>query len=292
MNGFLEYNMEIFINEVSLEGQYLTEAEFKDAVKIFKSIFDLLHQKIKEKTVYKENSNLFINYDAIRGSNFQQSLNKLKDKSFKIAFKNIVFNKLNPKEWRQEQVHSPDDFFDYLTPEDCRDVKDTSLAEVAERQLQNSHITYLVINFTNSSFRVVHPDIKECCLISIIKNNNETQPIDLDGIDHQLALDYWLESKLKLSQVEYDQSSAVPPRDEQTILRNSQRFQKTTNRYDGRAVYSEIATGRYWYVDNLHSGKAAHLEVFDKTGQLHLGEADLQGNIDESRCDNDKTLKI
>ncbi|NES24400.1 MAG: hypothetical protein F6K41_37210 [Symploca sp. SIO3E6] len=125
-----------------------------------------------------------------------------------------------------------------------------------------------------------------------MKNNNETQAIDLDGIDHQAALEHWLESKLKLSQVEYDQSSAVPPRDEQTILRDSRRFQKTTNRYDGRAVYCEISTGRYWYVDNLHSGKAAHLEVFDKTGQQHLGEADLQGKIDESRCDQDKTLKI
>ncbi|NET59904.1 MAG: hypothetical protein F6K47_28270 [Symploca sp. SIO2E6] len=125
-----------------------------------------------------------------------------------------------------------------------------------------------------------------------MKNNNETQPIDLDSIDHQVALEHWLESKLKLSKIEYDQYSAVPPRDEQTILRDSQRFNKTTKRYDGRVVYCEIATGRYWYVDNLHSGKAAHLEVFDKTGKQHLGEADLQGTIDESKCDHDKTLNI
>lgn len=93
--------MEIFINEVSLEGQYLTDAEFKDAVISFKSIFDLLNKKIKQKVIYKEDSNLFVNYDAIRGSNFQQNLNQIKDKSLKLAFKNIVFNKLNPKEWRK-----------------------------------------------------------------------------------------------------------------------------------------------------------------------------------------------
>ncbi|WP_232231722.1 hypothetical protein [Coleofasciculus chthonoplastes] len=292
MNGFLDYKMEIFINEVSLEGQYLTDAEFKDAVIIFKSIFDLLNKKTKQKIIYKEDSNLFVNYDAIKGSNFQQSLNQIKDKSLKLAFKNIVFNKLNAKEWRKEQVHSLNDYFDYFTPQSCRDVRNTSLAEVAERQFQNSYITYLVINFTNSSFIIAHPDISKCCLISIIKNNDETQSIDLDSLDNQAALENWLEKKLKLSKIEYDESSTVPPQDEQTILRDTKRFKRTRIRYDERVVYCEISTGKYWYVDNLHYGKAAHLEVFDKTGQRHLGEADLQGEIDESKSDSEKTINI
>jgi len=284
--------MEIFINEVSLEGQYLTDTEFKEAVQIFKSIFDLLNKKLKDKQIYKEDSYLFVNYEAIKGSNFQQSLNRIKDKSLKTAFINIVFNKLNAKEWRKEQAHSPNDFFDYFTPEYCRNVNNTSLAEVAERQSQNSNITYLLINFMNSSFRIAHPGINECCLISIVKNNDETKLIHIDGLDNQAAIENWLEEKLELSQIEYDVSATIPPNDEQTILRDTKRFQKTSLRYDGRVIYYEVATGRHWYVDNLHYGKAAHLEVFDKTGQQHLGEANLQGQIDESKRDNDKTINI
>ncbi|MEQ8536229.1 MAG: hypothetical protein RIB93_01990 [Coleofasciculus sp. D1-CHI-01] len=163
---------------------------------------------------------------------------------------------------------------------------------MAERQFQNNHITYLVINFTKSSFIIAHPDINKCCLISIIKNNDETQSIDLDSLDNQASLENWLEKKLKLSKIEYDEFSTVPPQDEQTILRDAQKFKKTKIRYDERVVYCEISTGKYWYVDNLHYGKAAHLEVFDKTGHRHLGEADLQGEIDESKSDSDKTLRI
>jgi len=53
--------MEIFINEVSLEGQYLNDADFKEAVIVFKAIFDLINEKIKDKQIYKEDSKFFIN---------------------------------------------------------------------------------------------------------------------------------------------------------------------------------------------------------------------------------------
>ncbi len=160
--------MEIFINEVSLEGQYLNDAEFKEAVIVFKAIFDLINEKIKDKQIYKEDSKFFVNYEAVKGSNFNQSLNQIKDKSLKLAFMNVCFNKLNPKEWRKEQVHSSTDLFDCLmSNEQYKTVNDTSLAEVAERKLQNTHSKYLLINFINSSFKLVHPHITNCCLITI-----------------------------------------------------------------------------------------------------------------------------
>ena len=135
--------MEIFINELSLEGQFLTDIEFKESIKIFNSIFELINQNIKNKKTYKEDSNIYANYEAIKGSSFNASLNKLKDKSLKTAFINIVFNKSNPKEWRKERLHSTDDLFDYLTIEnDFENVCDTSLAEVAERKLQNNNQQY------------------------------------------------------------------------------------------------------------------------------------------------------
>lgn len=284
--------MEIFINEVSLEGQFLTEAEFRESIKIFNSIFELINQKIKDKKTYKDDSNIYVNYEAIKGSNFKASLNQLKDKSLKRAFVNIVFNKSAPKEWRKERLHSLDDFFDYLTIDNqYKDVCDTSLAEVAERKLQNDKQQYLVINFVKSSFNIEHPNIYKCCLITIIKNNNEEKQIPIDGIDSLLALENWLEDKLSLSKLEYSSDTNVPPKDEQTILRDRERFQKTSYRFQERIIYCESNTGKYWYIDNLHYGKAAHLEVFDNKG-FHLGEADLQGNIDTTKKDKDKTINL
>jgi len=232
--------MEIFINEVSLEGQYTSELEFVSAIKDFIEIFKLLNRKINNKQVYKEDSKLFVNYNAIRESNFSASLNIIKDKSLKQAFVEIVFNKQNPKEWRREQLHSSDDLFDYLNNEISKNVTDTSLAEVSERFLRNKDSIYLVINFKSSAFNLLHPDIKECCIIPIIKNNDETQPIKLDGIDSHSALQNWLEVKLSLSRIEYDYLSRYPPKDQQTILRDTQRFQKTQNLYDGRSIFREI----------------------------------------------------
>jgi hypothetical protein len=285
--------MEIFINEVSLEGQYLNEAEFRDAVKTFTAIFLLINEKIQKKKLYKGESAIFIKYKAIRGFNFHTSLNLLKDKSLKTAFINIVFNKSNPQEWCTEQLHSSEDLFDCLISDDnCKNVNDTSLAEVTERKLQNPDSEYLLINFANSSFRIAHPNIKNNCLITIIKNNDEINLICLDGIDSKLALEFWLEHKLNLSQLEYSFDSTKSPTDKQTILRDTTRFKKTANKCQGRVIYLESNTERYWYVDNLHYGQASHLEVFDKTGKNHLGEADLEGNINYAKSSSKKTIDV
>jgi hypothetical protein len=83
--------------------------------------------------------------------------------------------------------------------------------------------------------------------------------------------------------------SKHPPKDQQTILRDTQRFKKTQNIYDGRSIYREILHDRYWYVDNLHFGQASHIEVFNAQGN-HIGESDLEGNIDETKKDSNKRL--
>ena len=283
--------MEIFINEVSLEGQYTSELEFVSAIKDFIEIFKLVNKKLNNKQVYKENSKLFVNYNAIRESNFTASLNIIKDKSLKQAFVEIVFNKQNPKEWREEQLHSSDDLFDYLNNEISKNVTDTSLAEVSERSLRHKDSIYLVVNFKNSTFNFAHPDIQECCIIPIIKNNDEAQPIKLDGIDSQSALQNWIEKKLNLSRIEYDLSSKDPPLDRQTVLIDSQRFEYTQriHKPSGRKIYREILSGRYWYIDNLHFGQKSHIEVFDPTGKKHIGEADLiRGEVDQTKADPDK----
>ena len=79
------------------------------------------------------------------------------------------------------------------------------------------------------------------------------------------------------------------PMDNETIL-GSGTFQKTKMRVKGAVVYKK--GNRYYYRDTFHTGKSAHLEVFDKSGN-HLGEADPKtGELRPGTADSSKKLNI
>lgn len=273
--------IEIFINELSLEGQYQTGEEFEQSILIFNNLIQDIKEKIKNNPTFYLDQEKIMLYFAIKKDQFAKSLNNLRDKNIKTVFVNTIYNKNNPKDWRKEQKHSLQDEFKYFQ----RDVTDTSLAEVAERKLQNKNSIYLVINFQNSSFKESHADIQACCLISVVKNS--TFSIEIDGLDNQKGLHHWISLKLPF----YSNNSIYTPRDNQTILDDKKRFRKTSNIFQGRNIYAELTTRTYWYIDNLHTGKASHFEVFDKHGK-HIGEANLNGDIDISKRDPNKKLKI
>lgn len=71
----------------------------------------------------------------------------------------------------------------------------------------------------------------------------------------------------------------------QFSLEDPKRFTKTNLQMQGVSVYQENDTKYYWYLDNFHK---THYEVFDSNGKKHLGEADLDGNIDKSKKDKNK----
>lgn len=72
-------------------------------------------------------------------------------------------------------------------------------------------------------------------------------------------------------------------------LEDSRRFTRTNVVEQGALVYRENSTGYYWYRDNLHK---THYEVFDASGRHHLGEADLDGNLDRKKKDRNKRIDI
>lgn len=259
--------MQIFINEQSLQGQYPTHAEFEQAVLTFMAIFSLISEKIRQNQLYKDS--LFLSRQAIKNEAFQASFNQIRNKNLKDAFRGIIFNKLNPRDWRTEQVHNPNDVFTYN--QDV--VTDTSLAELAERHLQNEILLSFLVNFSQSQFA-------NLTQLEIVKNKMD--PISLDCVESKTGLEVWLETHFHLSSIEYDIISKDPPTDRQTILGDTTRFKPTTYFPQGRRAYQEIKTGYYWYVDNSHYGSEAHLEVFNRNHE-HIGIADLQGNIDETK---------
>lgn len=75
---------------------------------------------------------------------------------------------------------------------------------------------------------------------------------------------------------------------EEFSLKNNPRFSKTTFEEQGVMVYLEKITGYYWYLDNLHKN---HYEVFDANGK-HIGEADMNGNINTTKKDKNKQIKL
>lgn len=243
--------MEIFINELSLEGQFYSEADFLQAVKEFVRIFSLISER--RINAYR-NELVFLNKELIRNENFQASFEKIKDKGFKEAFKSIIFNKTNPRDWKPEQIHSADDIFECKLLQNSF-VTDTSLAEIAERNLQNGMIRRLLVNFLNSSF-------SQSQIVCVFKN--EIQQIDIEGIDNKPDFENWL----GVTQTIADQ-----------FLRNPTKFRRTDRHYQGKPIFCEIETAYYWYLDNFHKNE---FEVFNSRGE-HLGVANLQGVIDYSQ---------
>lgn len=90
--------MEIFINELSLQEQYFSDADFAEAVIVFTAIFALINMRVKSAQMYK--SELFLDYKAIRGEVFQSSFQRIRNREYKELFQRIVFNKFNPRDWQ------------------------------------------------------------------------------------------------------------------------------------------------------------------------------------------------
>ncbi len=274
--------MQIFLNELSLTGQFYDQDNFVEAVKEFESIFYLISQKVEELQVYQ--SPLLLNREAIRKSPFISAMEHIEDKSLKQRFIRLVFNRLNAIDWSSERQHSCDDNFICEITND--EVVNTTLAETAERIEKDKVSNKLVINFIGSKY-------SGSKFIPIIKNKETTRPIDLDCIEKKVELGQWLENELRLSEIEFDFSFAHPPTDRQTTLGDSKRFQPTSllSPHGKRRIYWEKENNRYWYVDNFHGGVGSHLEVFDRHGR-HIGEATLDGSLDEEKVDNRKTIKL
>ncbi len=264
--------MEIFINEHSLHGQYYEKIEFEKSLMILESIFYFINEKVKpeNKQIFGDIS-VFIDYEAIRGSNFFAAF-KNSNPQIQKKFRESVFIRSRAEHWISGQVHSHEDKFLYVSPKkDIYDVSKTSIAEVTERTLQNPNNNYLLVNFINSIFCVEnfqHPDIRECFSIPIVKNNSEEFPVKLDSFDNKSAIENWLREKQILKDPELED-----------CLKDATRFEKTSIICQGRSVYREISTQYLWYLDNFHRN---HFEIFDPTGKHHIRYGYLDGTSRES----------
>jgi hypothetical protein len=175
--------MEIFINEESLHGQYKDLREFTEALKKFIGIFSYINEQKRKLEVYKLDTNVFLSKNAILNDAFQKSLEAI-NPQLKNAFTQIIFARLNPKDWKPNQIHSSEDTYHY---KDLIAAQNTSIAEITERLLQDENTPRVLINFTNSNF-------ENELYLAVFKNDIDQLklPINVAMVDSKEMFEKWI----------------------------------------------------------------------------------------------------
>jgi hypothetical protein len=259
--------MEFYINEISLQGQYTNPHEAVAALTNYNQLLSFLHEK---QVAGFWQQDLLFHYDrkTLQNEAFQVSLDR--NPRIGASFRQLVGGKLKAKDWRNDRLHSDSDFYFYNE----NLVTDKTVAEIAERNLQDSDTPRLLLNFALSDFQ-------NLSAFSIFKN--EKTAIKIDCADEKTVLETWFNTFFK---------PKTQPKDA-FLSENPSRFQKTKFTVKGATIYIEIATNYRWYMDTFHGTDThdTHFEVFNAQ-KIHLGEADLSGNLDVSKKDKRKNGKI
>jgi hypothetical protein len=62
-------------------------------------------------------------------------------------------------------------------------------------------------------------------------------------------------------------------------LKNNNNFEPLEKFWKKERIYKQVGTNQHWYFDFNHKDNKIHYEVFDNTGNTHLGEADENGTL-------------
>ena len=268
--------MEIFLNEWSLQLQYAAIEQFELAA------IELIALVSQVRLVLQRGRGSFFRSDrldqrhAVGADHFLKSVGAIPDKEIRETLLDVVYNKTDPAPWEASRCHNPPDAYHWIH----YDVTDTSMAEAAERLLSNTALLGCLLNFDASP-------LQGQVSISVLKN--ALQPgAAVPCFETAAAFDGWI-STIR-GAMPYGETDVERPIDEQTCLVDRARFEPTGRRQQGRLVFEERTTRDLYYVDNLHFGRGAHLEVFSRHG-VHKGEASLDGIIKEGTRDKNKKLE-
>ncbi len=248
--------MQVFINESSLHSQYYTIDQFKDAIKEFINCLDVLKEQNASQTSRSDNLYLM---SGIHKTNLSDILRQNTDLS--LRFKDSI-QKNNVKSWENAKIHKEGVTYVYKDV----DYNGYSIAEFAERKTQDRSIKGFLLNFVGS------PIFSEN-QIDVIKESS--QSILLDCNSNATSISNWfIEVGLIDPNTIYNPKSKLPPTDEQTVLIDKSKFERTSfPKNNGRTVYRLIGTDQLWVVDGAtkHATDKAHIEIFHEVTRKHLG---------------------
>lgn len=277
--------LQAFINEKSLQGQFKPE-NVELAIRTFIGLLSTLQQVNDQGQVFK--SSLFFNEQAISGEHLDSTLSENGD-----LHKGFLNNLKSAQKWDNEQMHDPEIFYtwnnDILTG--------TSVAEIAERKMQNSDQPFLLVNFIGSTYSTkseIKID-KEIQTSAEGTDSVNTDSVNIDCSHDETSILSWLKLNGFISKHDrYDESSTIPPLDEQTVLGGPE-FEKTHYKNKGRRAFRLKSTNQLWAVDASegHQIGKPHIEVFSEIDGLHLGTSIYNEiKLDTSRKVNLRKINI
>ena len=263
--------MHIFINDCLLQDDLLLR-HLNDEDLLFTSLkeMSLFFDVIKEKRLEFNNKaplKLYVSSEII-----EAFFNLISQKDLENLFR-AQLSKITPIYWNENSIQKRECqyylFDSTLCPPTSLLVNNTSLAEAYEFMYVHNE-SVLALNFPNSILST------QVSLLVIAVKVNSSGSKHIACIDNDNLLKEWIEHNLDRKPFIYDKKSKVPPTDIQTCLRSKLRFEDTGKTYQERKIYRELSTENQWYVDNLHFGEKAHIEVFDNRRNF-VGEATIDG---------------
>lgn len=241
--------MNAFLNERSLHSQYASDLDVMVAAERLAALLNFIVDRNDD--LLWGAARLLLYRNSTSDKMFSASLDRLNDVFLRQQLRSLLFDKGKVKDWPSVQEHNENHIFicDCLHKDDC--VTWTSIAEAAHRQLNVPQEYFMLLNFSHSCFAVGK---------TTVLNTYTEQQVTLPCFDERSVLESWALSLLP-----------APPID--VWLRDTTRFRPTRHFVQGRRVYKEIATGYFWYLDNLHQN---HFEVYNTQGE-HGGVRKLNG---------------
>lgn len=258
--------MQIFINEWSFQSQHV-QSVFNTAVaKLLRMVERSRRAVAGRGTLWR--SERLAEVCAAGPAPLKSHVYRIRDREVREAFIDVVFNKANPAPWEQDRRHPCDVSYTCECNDEVHDVRDTSIAELAERRCLDGDLLGCLLNLSNSPL---------CgSTLTFVLKATEIK-IELRSFEEEEDLSAWLD---EIDDESYPTTADGPPRDLQTCLRDLNLFESVPKLLvQGRQVYRHRTSQKLYYIDNMHAGTSAHLEVFDKRGKCHLGEADLEGRM-------------
>ncbi len=245
--------MEILLNELSLSGQHASREIFVE--EILPTLIEVLYeiQELSEAVIYK-NEEFYLSKVTREDTIHDILVGKLSRqypslRKIKRQFLSPLFAE---PYWESTRKHSKNYSYTY----EGNDICNHSVAEACERDK-------VIISFRDTKL------FREETL-SILRNGNEQI-----GIDNLFNAGHY--SKVLCRRGIIHSFS----------LKDFKLFKKDGRVVQGQSVYVQIATGYYWYLDNLHKD---HYEVFDSKGR-HIGIASMDGVINQRKRVNGRTLQ-
>jgi hypothetical protein len=250
--------MKVFFDE-----RCLPSSDLSGLLRLWRQIADLAAKDASGLSLYLDGH-------AVREGTFLHRLNALRADD-RILFVPMLFGTAYVRDWRAVEI-APDVICQLST--ETSPVTNCAICEAYEHR----KVIETVALFGHERSSYVHFDS-----VGIIKLDPLEARVEVT-CGTSLADFRRIGTTWNCLRDHYDVTLSRPPRDHETVLGHSpERFSRVGRfeRHGRRHVYRETDTNRLFYVDNLHSGLAAHLEVFGPDGD-HLGTADLNGNLNES----------